>query len=185
MKGSAFEREVAKALTFWATGKNQPYVFWRSPGSGMIQTLSLCQEGMSGDIIAVRDEGKFLTARISLEAKNGYRHADFHKHFKELKNNEIDEFWKQCIGDARKAGKWGMLIYRKKGHRVIIGLEKSMADCLEIPLKSLSLHFINGLPDVVFFDFEDFLLHVKPENIIKNVIFYEEIITAPGSCNAT
>jgi hypothetical protein len=180
-KGSAFERYVAKTLTFWLSGKEKPYIFWRSPGSGMIQTLSLCQEGMSGDIIAVKDEGKFFTNLISLEAKNGYRHADFHKHFKNIKNNEINDFWKQCIGDARKAGKWGMLIYRKKGHKVIIGLEKSVADCFDglIKLRSLTLHFTNDLPDAVFFDFEDFLSVIKPEDIKSKIKTYS------GSCNAT
>jgi hypothetical protein len=43
-------------------------------------------------------------------------------------------------------------------------------------LKSLTLHFINGLPDTVFFDFEDFLKVVKPEDIKVKIKLYKEVV---------
>ena len=30
-KGGDFEREIAKTLTVWLTGKEKPYMYWRMP----------------------------------------------------------------------------------------------------------------------------------------------------------
>ena len=39
-KGPEFEREIAKYLTKWASGKTKPYWYWRLLGSGSVATLS-------------------------------------------------------------------------------------------------------------------------------------------------
>lgn len=157
-KGSAWEREIAKALTMWVTGKEKPYVFWRSPSSGALATISQSLD-TSGDIIAIRPEGKFLTDIYSIEAKNGYPAASFDKHLKKTKNNDIESFWKQCVSDAEKAGKMPMLIFKKKGCQPIVGIIADVGN-----LKYISLKFIT-LPTVRFYDFYNFLESVKPENI--------------------
>ena len=46
-KGSAFEREVCKMLNVWLTGKEKPYVFWRSPSSGALATIHIENKDMS------------------------------------------------------------------------------------------------------------------------------------------
>jgi len=166
-KGSNFEREIAKTLSVWVNGESKPYVFWRSPSSGSLATIAESMDA-SGDLIALRPEGKFLTDRFSIELKTGYEDVDFMKHFKDNKNNIIEDFWKQCIRDARKANKYGMLIFRKKGYQPIIGIElivnSLIKEVCNLP-KSLVLLFENDTPAIVFYDFNQFFEKVKPEMI--------------------
>lgn len=167
-KGSNFEREIAKSLSIWINGAEKPYVFWRSPSSGSLATIAESMDA-SGDLIALRPEGRFLTDRYSIEMKTGYPDADFHKHFKNNKNNIIEDFWKQCTRDAIKAKKWAMLIFRKKGYQPIIGVEKASISSTKISITaSLTLCFECDLPEIIFYDFKKFVEAVTPE-IIEHV----------------
>ena len=168
MKGGSFEREMAKYFTKWLTGKEKPYVFWRTPSSGGMATISEANKEISGDIIALRIEGAFLTDRFSIELKTGYPKASFHQHLKDNKNFEIENFWKQCLRDAERAGKQPMLIYRKLGFPVIVGIDETSREKIlyrvKLP-KRLVLCFENGTPDVNFYDMENFFQIVTPEII--------------------
>jgi len=176
-KGGQFERDIAKILTKWVTGQERPYVFWRTPASGALMTVANAVD-VSGDIMAIRPEGRFLTAKFSFECKNGYPKANFHKHLKKIKNNEIEGFWEECIGDARKAGKHGILIWRKLGFPKIIGFELMDANFLrgafdrayriDLPTKTVTLGF-ETLPDLQFFDFIEFF-NIVPVDEFKKVI---------------
>jgi hypothetical protein len=167
-KGSNWERDIAKFLTKWASGKEKPYVFWRAPGSGSMATLSEENKEISGDIVALRIEGAFLTDKYSIEAKNGYPNANFHKHLKSNKNDEIKSFWEQCCRDAFNANKRPLLILRKKGYNAIVGIS-----CNEIinkikDLNSISMAFENEyLPSVCFFDMKSFFDRITPDDIRK------------------
>lgn len=159
-KGGQFERDMSKTLTKWVTGKERPYVFWRTPSSGQLLTVADALD-VSGDIMALRKEGLFLTDKFSFECKNGYAKANFYKHLKKLKKpDDIFEFWEECIGDARKAGKHGCLIWRKKSQPIIIGFELTDANFfrehLKLPGKSLVLRYGGVLPQIEFFDFKEF-----------------------------
>jgi hypothetical protein len=172
-KGGQFERDIAKTLTEWVTGKKSPYVFWRTPSSGQLMTVSQAVD-VSGDLMAIRPEGTFLTNKFSFECKNGYPKANFHKHLKGLKNDEIYEFWNECIRDARGAGKRGVLIWRKKNHPIVIGFEVDTAkffreEKLELPAKSLILNYGGVLPSIEFFDFKDFFDFI-PSQLFKKSI---------------
>ncbi len=175
-KGSEFEREICKYLSVWINGIEKPYIFWRSPSSGALATIAESMDA-SGDIIALRPEGKFLTDRFSLELKNGYPDADFEKHFKDTKNNTIEDFWKQCTRDARKVKKWSMLIFKKKGCQTIIGIESliSLLYFKDINLKSITLTFDkkDNLPSIIFYDFKQFFNTVTPK-MIENISIIEE-----------
>lgn len=157
-KGSAFEREVCKKLTIWVTGQEKPYVFWRSPSSGSVATIAQ-SSNISGDIISVKEDGNFFTDVFSIECKDGYPDAEIMKIFKNNKNDIIQEFWKQCITDARKANKQGMLIFKKKGFPIIVGIEdgtkisKVMKDKIS---KNVTISY-DILPHIVFFEFDEFL----------------------------
>jgi hypothetical protein len=170
-RGSGFEREIAKTLTLWITGKEKPYVLWRTPSSGAMITNKVSTDA-SGDIIAIMPEGRVITDVISMEAKVGYAEVDLMKHFKKQKNNILEGFWEQCIRDSRIANKHGMLIYRKKGYPIVIGVEKLLIDKLQkqkdvkLP-KSISLIFESDLPEMVMFDFIDFFGSITPKNLLK------------------
>lgn len=158
-KGSAFEREVARKLTVWLTGQDKEYFFYRSPSSGAVATINEMNGDISGDIIAVKPEARALTSIFSIECKDGYPDAEIMKIFKNNKNDIIQEFWKQCITDARKANKQGMLIFKKKGFPIIVGIEdgtkisKVMKDKIS---KNVTISY-DILPHIVFFEFDEFL----------------------------
>lgn len=165
-KGSSWERFIAKSLTVWLTGQEKPYCYWRTPSSGALQTISGA-DSVSGDIVAIRPEGKFLTDIFSIEAKVGYPHADFFKHFKESRN-EIKDFWLQCVNDAKKSNKFPMLIFKKSGLKPIIGIDFVLHLGLSNDLlysKSLTLSFDDKTPSVVFFDMEMFFKIITPDMI--------------------
>ena len=169
-KGSGFEREIAKFLSMWLTGQDKEYFFWRTPSSGGMATISEANKEISGDIIAIKPKGALLTDVFSIEAKTGYPKASFHQHLKANKNFEIENFWTQCIRDATKADKHGMLIYRKLGFPIIVGIDETVREKIlyhaKLP-KRVVLCFENGTPDINFYDMESFFQIVTPEVIKK------------------
>lgn len=169
-KGSGWEREIAKFFTIWVTGSDKPYCYWRSPSSGALATIAHA-DSVSGDIIAIRPEGEFLTNIFSIEAKVGYPKADFFQHFKDVKSDIIKDFWIQCIGDAEKSDKYGMLIFKKKGLKPIVGIDDDIKIFLDEHIslpKSLSLVYDDGTPKINFYDMTQFFNVVTPQ-IIKMI----------------
>ncbi len=166
-KGSSFEREVAKYLTNWASGQLKELWYWRSPGSGMLAKIAN-QKEMTGDIVPLKEEAKVLTNIFSIEIKTGYIEADPLKHLKKTKNETIRSFWDQCITDARTGNKSGMLIFRKKGSKSIVGIEGTIFEKWRNLLSSINhivLYYANDLPDLVLMDMEDFFEIIKPNQL--------------------
>jgi len=167
-KGGDFEREISKSLTVWLTGKEKPYAYWRMPGSGSLSTIHEQNKNLSGDITAILPEAEFLTNSFSIECKTGYPQTSFWQHFGRVKNFNIEIFWRQAFEDSSRAGKHPMLIYRKKGRKPIIGISEWISNVLEINnLPSVNFRFGKDvkLPNLVFFDFNDFLQEVTPQKI--------------------
>lgn len=171
-KGGNFEREIARYLTKWLTGQDKEYYFYRSPSSGAVSTVSACNGEISGDIISVKPEGRVLTDLFSIELKTGYDDVDLLKMFKSNKNNTFDDFWVQCIRDSRRANRYGMLIFRKKGYPTIMGTEIDVIKSLKkqkvnLP-KSITIDYIDSdLPNMVIFSLIDFFESVSPFNMKK------------------
>lgn len=169
-KGGDFEREISKSLTKWLIGKEKPYYYWRMPGSGALATIHEENKNLSGDIRSLYKDADFLTDYWSIECKTGYPNTSFWQHFKHLKNFALKDFWQQCVHDAYNAKKHPMLIYRKKGKQIIVGI--SIADvyrlqdkCVELGiLPSITMKFeLEEFPRVTFYDFYEFLEVVKPK----------------------
>lgn len=164
-KGGEFERKIAKYLTIWLSGKEKPYIYWRMPGSGSLATISEANKELSGDIHALRLEGAFLTDRFSIECKDGYPKANFHQHLKNIKNFEIKDFWLQCLEAAQKAGKHGMLVWKKKGLKEIVGISPNTANLLQPTLKNIVLVFDDGTTPIRFYDMIDFFIEITTDRI--------------------
>ena len=167
-KGADFEREISKTLTVWLTGKEKPYWFWRMPGSGSIATIHSECERFSGDIRAMHPAAEFLLDIFSIECKTGYPKTDFWQLFKTIKNFDIRDFWAQCVNDANRANKLPMLIYRKKGKKIIVGIrdEERLKLTTLGCLPTLIINFCaDCLPVVAFYDFELFWKNIKVEDI--------------------
>lgn len=177
-KGGDFEREISKALSKWLTGSEKPYKFWRMPGSGGLATIHEECSNLSGDIRALSADAEFFTDCFSIECKTGYPKTDFWQHFKHIKTFDLKNFWKQCIEDAYKSGKRPLLIYRKKGKQVIVGIcmaDKVALESIQSDLKSLaciSVRFdLAEFPEVTFYNFTEFFNLVTPV-YIKQFIAY-------------
>ena len=168
-KGGDFEREIAKYLTKWASGKSKPYWYWRLLGSGSVATLSEANKELSGDLHALKPEACFLTDRFSIECKTGYPNTRFHQHFKGIKTFHIREFWKQTVRDAERAMKYPMLIYRRKGMKPIVGIDLIVYHNVGFKLQRcgfISLgNFEDDIPPIWFYDMEDFFKTISPDDI--------------------
>ena len=177
-KGGDFEREISKTLTKWLTGTEKPYKYWRMPGSGALATIHEENVNLSGDIRSISKAGDFLTDYFSIECKVGYPKTSFWQHFKHLKNFNIRDFWNQCCTDAFKGNKHPMLIYRKKGNQIILGITLFDSNCLEtisdtlVTLPTISMRFDLELPDLIFYDFKEFFNSVTP-GMIKELLKME------------
>jgi len=178
-KGGDFEREVSKTFTKWLTGLEKPYKYWRMPGSGGLATIHEECSTLSGDIRALSSDAEFLTDCFSIECKTGYPGTSFWQHFKNIKTFHIKAFWQQCLNDAYKGGKRPMLIYRKKGKQIILGICKpdkiimeTLSDLLAAT-PSITMRFgLEEMPEITFYDFQDFIQAVSPDIIRK---FIEEL----------
>lgn len=169
-KGSQFERDNAKFLTKWVSGKEKPYIYWRTPSSGAMATLSEENKELSGDLHAIRIEGAFLTDRFSIELKTGYTQASFDKHLKCNKSDPIESFWNQCVIGALMNDKHPMLIYRKKGmSTVFLGVTPIILDHFNelVDLRSVTLNFgkDSPLPTLIFFDRNAFFDTIGPDRM--------------------
>jgi len=177
-KGGDFEREIAKFLTKWASGKNKPYWYWRLLGSGSVATLSEENKELSGDLHALNPEACFFTDRFSIECKTGYPDTRFHQHFKGIKTFKIEEFWEQTVRDADRAMKYPMLIYRRKGMKPIVGLDIIVYNRLNYKLRGLGFiqlgNFRSNIPPVYFYDMNKFFERILTEDI-KNMNIREMI----------
>lgn len=173
-KGGDFERNISKFLTKWLTGKNKPYMFWRQDASGGIATIHIENTHMTGDICSVHPDSAWFMNIFSIECKIGYPKTSFWQHFNTTKFG-IEEFWNQAIDDSIKANKHPMLIYRKKGRRIIVGIDKYVQDKLNKKLKGLNHIGISwGVEDspisCFLYDMNDFFECIRPEDI-KGVLW--------------
>jgi len=166
-KGSGYERTICKMLSKWLNGKEKPYVWWRSPSSGGLATITAQNPNLTGDIISVLPEGNFLTDIFSIEVKTGYPKSSFHKFFKKVKNNEILQFWKQAKLDASKSNKEPMLIYKKDRKEPLLFISEN------VKMKLSNLKKINNFrmniegEKIYIFNMEEFFTIISPNDIIK------------------
>lgn len=75
------------------------------------------------------------------------------------------------IHEQRTANKQGMLIFRKKGYPILVGVEDytDIAMILKNETKYVQIGFNDTmLPDIVFFDFDDFLNRINKEMFKRN-----------------
>jgi hypothetical protein len=123
---------------------------------------------LSGDIAAIKEEGRFFTEIFSVELKTGYPKTNFHQHLqKSCKSFAIADFWFQACCAADKSKKLPMLIYRKKGMNTIVGISKETSEKLVDfdELRSITLYNPEALYTLVLYNFEHFFTLISPDLI--------------------
>ena len=166
-KGGENERKIAKYLTKWISGEMKPFRFWRQDASGGLATVHIENTHMTGDICSIHPESKWFTDIFSIECKTGYPKTSFWQHFTSSKFG-IEEFWVQALDDAKKANKHAMLIYRKKGRKWIVGVDRHVTNRLKKYLKdynSIVVKWVDKeIDDCVLYDLDSFF-SITPEQI--------------------
>lgn len=120
-KGGEFERLICRKLTKWVTGKEDPLIFWRSASSGAHATQKNKagkESKMYGDIMSIDPAGDFLTNKYVIECKH-YKNYCF-EDFLVLDKGKVADWWKQVEGDALKADKEPMLIFKRNNYPILI-----------------------------------------------------------------
>jgi hypothetical protein len=116
-KGSAFERDICKALSLWVTdGKNKD-VFWRSAMSGGRATVHGRDVRQAGDVCAVAPEGHAFCEYYYVECK----------HVKTLNfdgllrgTGLLHKFWADTASKALKRNLVPLLIARQNSMPIIV-----------------------------------------------------------------
>lgn len=166
-KGSEFERYISKFLTKWISGKNKPFFFWRSPSSGMLGTVYEENKHLKGDIIPIKSEVKEWWPFV-IECKTGYPKTSFWQHFNNVKFG-IEDFWTQAL-DQIYDNKQPILIYRKKGRKPIVGINKYIQRKLKKNIKDLNNITVcwgSKIQDCILYDMEEFFERITPDDIRK------------------
>jgi len=167
-KGSKFERDIAKYLTKWVSGKEKPYLYWRSPSSGGIGSFN--NPDITGDIVALKGEAEFLTDMFSIEIKCGYPAFNFFKFFKKnSKSNELLKFWEQCKDDAIKGSKEPLLIYKQDRQPTIVIIGCDTFNMLSNNVETLNYFMVQTKSEGIYvFNMKEFFANITP-NIVKGI----------------
>lgn len=114
-KGSAFEREVCKKLSLWASNGIRQDLYWRSAMSGGRATIQLNQGKLNqtqiGDISSIDRLGQELTDKFILELKF-YKVLDL---IPGIVHNRgvLHTFWTKLVKDSKVSKKQPALICKQ------------------------------------------------------------------------
>ncbi len=163
LKGSHFERSICRSLTTWhdpKRKKGKPELFWRSATSGAKATVDRKagrRANQGGDIIAVEDEALgtdhfWFTQTFSVECKDRADYGNLDLLFYD--RGDFLKWWYQCTGDAEKAEKLPLLIFKRLRKDIMIAHWRH--PFINEPLWYMS--FSRGLEDVIIISrFSDWL----------------------------
>lgn len=140
-KGSAFEREICRALTdWWTRDPESDVLFWRTAMSGGRATVrrkkgKKTTKSHCGDIGALTDEGKPLTDLITFELKRGYRSANLHDLLDRTENSAIQTYegWinqAKAAADAAGTPFWA-IIHKRDRKEITLLVPQKLLDKLD------------------------------------------------------
>jgi hypothetical protein len=121
-KGSAFERQVCKALSLWVSGGEKEDLFWRSAMSGGRATVGR-KKGKdharhAGDITATAPEGFVLTDKWYVECKS---YKDLAIQSGLIKGiGKLANFWRETCLQASNYKRMPLLIAKENQSPVIV-----------------------------------------------------------------
>lgn len=132
-KGSAFEREICKALALWISDGERKDVFWRSATSGGRATIALTQgdtlSAQAGDISAVHELGHKLLNRFYIECKF-YKDLEVGNLIFGTHTGTLYQFIDHVTADAKRYSKHPMLIVKQNQRPTLMIIDAAGYDIL-------------------------------------------------------
>lgn len=114
-KGAAFERLVARKLSWWVSDGKRDDLFWRSVQSGGSALPS-----QVGDIAAIDSQGEVLTSRFVIECK--HRNAAVISAFVYGEGGILRKWWSKVCLEAKQVNRRPLLIVREQCKPILVGL---------------------------------------------------------------
>jgi hypothetical protein len=144
-KGSAFERQMCKSLSLWASSGLREDLYWRSSMSGGRSTIQV-KKGkqnttQAGDISSIDRTGSEFIERFCVECKH-YKTLDLIPGIIQNRG-ALHGFWKRLLKDAAGVKKLPILIAKQNRLPTLVLLTEGGAsqlnlrrgDCLSILLQ--------------------------------------------------
>lgn len=164
-KGSAFERQICKALSGWVTKQTRSDVLWRSATSGGRARVGLAKgdvfKAQAGDISSIALEGHPLVDNFMIECKH-YKDLNLVQLITKNKGN-LAGFWLQLWDDAREFDKLPMLIAKQNQYPILLGL---FGPVYNAQYENLALGIFPCL-DLILLPFERFIAEVPFADFIE------------------
>lgn len=191
-KGSAFERSICKLLSTWYSHGKRDDIFWRTAGSGARATTRM-KKGMmtadsAGDMCAIDESGKVLTAISIWEFKRGYTSKKQTNQSINLisildkmhseKDPMIIKWFEKLQGELKDhKRKLGFIIFKRDRKNACIAFDlktfkylksRNIKKCFYPPFGPISIILCYKVEFVVFL-LEDFLRWCEPESIGRKI----------------
>lgn len=152
-KGSAFERQICKALSEWVTRDERTDVFWRSAMSGGRATVAQ-RKGVNvrqaGDITAVAPEGHVLTDQVYIEAKH-YKNLQIDSFFIPYSTGILAGMWRHTRRMARQHHRAPMMIAKQNMRPTLVITDRGLLNRLVTPgsVRMVSTTVVDDIPVTV------------------------------------
>ena len=117
VKGSAFERWVAKELSLWCSGGKSSGLFWRTHSSGMLGTRNKMKQEY-GDIMAVGEEGAPFVRKYNIECRHSKSIRISDLIYKD--NSGVHMFIQEGLQNARLSGRIFIGFVKESNKEVLV-----------------------------------------------------------------
>jgi hypothetical protein len=107
--GGSYEREIARLLSKWISGKDDPLICWRTAGSGSVATNDK-KRGLSGitqdgDFQCLNSKYEHIFNLFFIDSKCYKECNPYFINEKNKKSNSILNQWKKVCGEAKNGTK--------------------------------------------------------------------------------
>jgi hypothetical protein len=166
-KGQSFERDMAKRLSRWITGRKSPLVLWRSVQSG---GWSQKIETHLGDLAPISAEGHRFLSVFVVELKN-YKVVDVWPWMVSRQASLLGKWWGKLLTETPE-DRSPMLIVKRFRANPVVGIDAAFAAHvgLDIPYIEVgNLYDINAR----FFDLELFLNSISEQELFEAYVAWK------------
>lgn len=161
-KGGAYERDVSRKLTIWASGKNMPMWYWRTSGSGSQASRSGdLKSPMAGDIMATVPEGAFFTDIFVVECKNR-KNENVLSFIDQEDSDDPYLWWLEAMYESMATKRLPMVVFHKyKSSKEYCIIRRTCYNKLRKHLGKGISH-LSSQGEATIVDFDKFLAWAKP-----------------------